>query len=129
MRLKILLPERVFADRASIAKIVFETQGGSFGLLPHRRDCVAAIVPGLFVYQATGADEVTVALDEGVLIKAGDNVLVSVRRAIAGDDVGQLQHRIAAEFLALSDLQQGQRRVSAQLESGFLKRFAAFEDA
>ncbi len=129
MQLKILLPDRVFADEAKIARIVFVTPGGSFGLLPRRADCVAAIVPGLFAYQAEGADEVTVALDEGVLVKAGGNVLVSVRRAIAGSDIEQLEHSIAAQFLTLSDLQQAQRRVSAQLESGFIKRFAAFEDA
>ncbi len=129
MQLKILLPDRVFADEAKITRIVFVTPGGSFGLLPRRADCVAAIVPGLFAYQAEGADEVTVALDEGVLIKAGGNVLISVRRAIAGSDIEQLQHSIAAEFLTLSDLQNAQRRVSAQLESGFIKRFAAFEDA
>ncbi len=129
MQLKILLPDRVFADEAKITRIVFVTPGGSFGLLPRRADCVAAIVPGLFAYQAAGADEVTVALDEGVLIKAGGNVFISVRRAIAGSDIEQLQHSIAAEFLTLSDLQNAQRRVSAQLESGFIKRFAAFEDA
>ncbi|QYE33505.1 MULTISPECIES: F0F1 ATP synthase subunit epsilon [Sphingosinicellaceae] len=129
MQLKILLPDRVFADEARIARIVFMTPGGSFGLLSRRADCVAAIVPGLFVYQAEGVDEVTLALDEGVLVKAGDDVLVSVRRAIAGSDIEQLQHNIAAEFLTLSDLQQAQRRVSAQLESGFIKRFAALENA
>jgi len=129
LQLKILLPDRVFADEAKIAKIVFTTPSGSFGLLPRRADCVATIVPGLFVYQAEGADEITVALDEGVLVKAGDNVLISVRRAITGTDIEQLQHSIAAQFLTLSDLQQAQRRVSAQLESGFIKRFAAFEDA
>lgn len=128
MQLKILLPDRVFADEAKVARIVFTTPGGSFGLLPRRADCVAAIVPGLFAYQAEGADEVTVALDEGVLVKAGGNVLISVRRAIAGSNIEQLQHSIATEFLTLSDLQQAQRRVSAQLESGFIKRFAAFEN-
>lgn len=129
MQLKILLPDRIFADEANIARIVFMTPGGSFGLLPHRADCVAAIVPGLFTYQPEGAEEVTVALDEGVMVKAGDEVLVSVRRAIAGPDIEQLHHSITAEFLTLDSLQQAQRNVSAQIESGFIKRFAAFEDA
>jgi F-type H+-transporting ATPase subunit epsilon len=129
LQLKILLPDRIFADEANVAKIVVMTPGGSFGLLPHRADCVAAIVPGLFVYQPDGADEVTVALDEGVMVKAGDEVLVSVHRAIAGPDIEQLHHRITDEFLTIDDLQRAQRHVSAQIESGFIKRFAAFEDA
>ena len=129
MRLRILLPEQIFVDQADVATIAFETHGGSFGLLPHRRDCVAAIVPGLFFYQPAGKPEITVALDEGVLVKTGDQVLVSVRRAMAGGDIAQLQHRIAADFLTLTNLQQDQRRASAELETGFLKHFAAFEDA
>ncbi len=129
MQLKILLPDRIFADEANIARIVFMTPGGSVGFLPHRADCVAAIVPGLFTYQAVGADEITVALDEGVLVKVGGEVLVSVRRAIAGSDIEQLHKNITAEFLTLDDLQQAQRHVSAQIEGGFIKRFAAFENA
>ena len=43
MNLKVLLPFRVFADRTGVSRIVAETREGSFGLLPHRRDCVAAL--------------------------------------------------------------------------------------
>jgi F-type H+-transporting ATPase subunit epsilon len=45
MHLKILLPYGVFADRPSVSRIVAETGHGSFGLLPHRLDCVAALGP------------------------------------------------------------------------------------
>jgi F-type H+-transporting ATPase subunit epsilon len=129
MHLKILLPYRTFVDKTDVARIVFETQGGSFGLLPHRRDCVAAIAPGLFTYQTAGDHEVIVAVDQGVMVKTGGDVLVSVRRAIAGTDIGQLQQAIEAEFLTLTDMQQSAQKVFAKLESGFLKRFVEFQDA
>src|SRR5450830_584027 len=91
MNLKILLPFMIFADKTGVSRIVAETREGSFGLLPHRLDCVAALVPGILIYQ-TGSDvEVLVAVDEGVLVKTGPDVLVSVRRAIGGTDLGQLQ--------------------------------------
>jgi F-type H+-transporting ATPase subunit epsilon len=49
MSLKVLLPFRVFADKNDVRKIVAETREGSFGLLPHRLDCVAAIAPGILM--------------------------------------------------------------------------------
>jgi F-type H+-transporting ATPase subunit epsilon len=40
-----------------------------------------------------------VAVDEGVLVKTGMDVLVSVRRAIGGTDLGQLHEAVEKEFL------------------------------
>jgi F-type H+-transporting ATPase subunit beta len=51
MNLKVLLPFQVFAEKAGVSRIVAETREGSFGLLPHRLDCVAALVPGILTYQ------------------------------------------------------------------------------
>jgi len=90
MNLKVLLPFQVYAEQTGVTRIVAETREGSFGLLPHRLDCVAALVPGIFAYQTEAGSEVFVAVDEGVLVKTGADVLVSVRRAIGGTDLGQL---------------------------------------
>jgi len=68
-----------------------------------------------------------VAVDEGVLVKAGPDVLVSVRRAIAGADLGQLRDAVEKEFLTLDENEQSVRKVMAKLESGFLRRLAAFQ--
>ena len=43
--------------------------------------------------------EVYVAVDEGVLIKTGQDVLVSVRNAIVGTDLSQLREAVKEEFL------------------------------
>jgi len=51
MNLKILLPYKVFAERSGVSRIVARSSEGSFGLLPHRLDCVAALVPGILVYE------------------------------------------------------------------------------
>jgi F-type H+-transporting ATPase subunit epsilon len=91
MNLKVLLPFRIFAEKTGVTRIVAETQEGSFGLLPHRLDCVAALAPGILIYENEAEGEVYVAVDEGVLIKTGLDVLVSVRNAIAGTDLGQLR--------------------------------------
>ena len=74
MNLKILLPFEVFADKSDVSRIVAEGREGSFGLLPHRLDCVAALAPGIFTYETQADGTVYVAVDEGVLVKAGGDV-------------------------------------------------------
>ncbi len=127
MNLKVLLPFQVFAEKTGVSRIVAETREGSFGLLPQRLDCVAALAPGILIYETESEGEVFVAVDEGVLVKTGQDVLVSVRRAIGGSDLAKLHAAVDREFLTLDEHQQSVRSVMAKLETGFLRRFAAFE--
>jgi len=127
MNLKVLLPFQVFAEKSGVSRIVAETKEGSFGLLPHRLDCVAALVPGILIYETESAGEAFLAVDEGVLVKTGPEVLVSVRRAIVGTDLGQLREAVEKEFLTLDEREQSVRQVTAKLETGFLRRFATLQ--
>jgi len=127
MNLKVLLPFQIFAEKTDVSRIVAETREGSFGLLPHRLDCVAALVPGILIYETESDGEVLVAVDEGVLVKTGLDVLVSVRRALGGTDLGQLRASVEKEFLTLDEREQSVRAVMAKMESGFLRRFASFQ--
>jgi F-type H+-transporting ATPase subunit epsilon len=127
MKLKILLPFEVFAEKDGVSRIVAETHSGSFGLLPHRLDCVAALAPGILTYQTEALGEVYVAVDEGVLVKTGLDVLVSVRRALGGKDLGQLRDSVEKQFITLDDSEKSVRSAMAKLEAGVLRRFATFE--
>jgi len=126
MHLKVLLPFRVFADKTDVTRIVAETRDGSFGLLPRRRDCVAALVPGILTYESEADGEVFVAVDEGVLVKIGDVVRVSVRRASGGADLASLRDAVQRDYLMLDALALAARAASQKLESGFVGRFAKF---
>jgi F-type H+-transporting ATPase subunit epsilon len=127
MHLKVLLPFQIYADKTGVSRIVAETQAGSFGLLPHRLDCVAALTPGILIYETEADGEVFVAVDEGVLVKTGPDVLVSVRRAIGGTDLGQLHTAVEKEFLTMDNREQNVRSVAAKLEIGLLRRFVRFQ--
>ena len=127
MNLKVLLPFQIFAAKTGVSRIVAETLEGSFGLLPHRLDCVAALAPGVLIYESETDGEVFLAVAEGVLVKTGPDVLVSVRRAIGGTDLGQLREAVEKEFLILDEHEQSTRTVMAKLETGFLRRFATFQ--
>ena len=128
MNLKILLPFQIFAEQAGVSSIVAETREGAFGLLPHRLDCVAALAPGILSYETESEGEVFVAVDEGVLVKTGTDVLVSVRRALGGADLGQLRDTVEKEFLSLDEREQSVREVMTKLETGFLRRFMTFQN-
>jgi F-type H+-transporting ATPase subunit epsilon len=129
MQLKILLPSRVFWEMDEVTRIVAETRQGSFGILPHRVDCVAALAAGILSYTTATADDVYVAVDEGVLVKMGAQVVVSVRHAIGGADLGQLRQAVEREFLTLDDREKSIQTAIAHLESGLIRRLVAFHHA
>lgn len=127
LQLKVQLPFQVFAEVTGVTRLAAETASGSFGLLPQRLDCVAALVPGILSYETAADGEVFIVVDEGVLVKTADQVLISVRRALRGNDLDQLRAAVEQEFLSLDAEQQSVRAVMAKLETGFLQRFAAFQ--
>lgn len=127
MRLKILLPFQIFADEEKVSRIVVQTPDGALGLLPNRRDCVTALTAGVLLYEADGRGGIYVAVDEGVLVKSGPEVLVSVARAIAGNDLSELRGAVEREFRAQDEDERSARSVMAKLEAGFLNRIAALQ--
>jgi F-type H+-transporting ATPase subunit epsilon len=127
MHLKILLPFGVFAEKTGVSRIVVEGREGSFGLLPRRLDCVAALAPGILTYETTEEGEVFVGVDEGTLIKTGPDVLVSVRDAIAGPELGRLREAVDRQFRNLDERERHVRSVMMKMESGFIRRLARLQ--
>jgi F-type H+-transporting ATPase subunit epsilon len=131
MNLKVLLPFGIFKNENNVQRIVVETDQGSFGLLPQRLDCVAAIVPGILLYQILSEEghqeqEVYIAVDAGVLVKTGSAVSISVRHATAGIDLNQLHDTVEQEFLQQSNQDKQVHSVYQKMESDFMRRLTAF---
>ncbi|MHA3771456.1 F0F1 ATP synthase subunit epsilon [Verrucomicrobiota bacterium sgz303538] len=122
MRLKILLPFRLFAEHDGVLRIVAETAQGFFGILPHRLDGAAALTPGILVFEDAGGSERFLAVDGGVLVKTGRDVMVSVRHAVAGDDLHRLRETVEREFVKLDERERSVRSVLAKLETSFVRR-------
>jgi len=128
MNLKILLPYKIFANIKEVSSVVIETSAGSYGLLPQRLDCVAALVPGILTYKIKNEKEIYVAVDEGVLVKAGAEVLVSVRNAFGGVDLGELNELIKKDFSNQDEIEREVKTVIAKLERGFVYSFDKFRN-
>jgi F-type H+-transporting ATPase subunit epsilon len=127
MNLRILLPFQIFAEVAGVSRIVVDTSDGEYGLLPHRLDCVAALAPGILTYETDGGGPVYVAVDVGLMVKAGQEVLVSVRHAIGGTDLGQLHEAVKREFLKVGDEEKDVRAAVSRMEGGFIRRIAEYQ--
>jgi len=128
MRLTVLLPTEILVDE-EVAKVVAEAQNGSFCLLPRHIDFVAALVPGLlsFVKTMDRAEEF-LAVDEGLLVKCGPQVLVSTRQAVRGEELGRLRETVEKTFKVLSDQEKRARSALANLEANFIRRFLKLEE-
>lgn len=129
MQLKIIVPSGVFASIANVDRIVVMTQTGSFGLLPHRLDCAAVVPPGLFAYSTSATNEVHLAVDAGMLIKTGADVVLCVRRAIAGADLGRLRQAVQQELKQLGEQEISNLKTLAHLESGLVREFVKLQRA
>lgn len=126
MHLKVLLPFQVFVERTAVTRIVAESRDGSFGLLPRRLDCIAALAPGILIFETPDEGEVFLAVDEGILVKTGPEVFVSVRNAIQGDNLDQLREAVERDFLTLDKREQSLRSVMAKLETGLIRHLVEF---
>lgn len=122
MHLKVLLPTQVLVDEA-VARVVAEAENGAFGLLPRHIDFVAALVPGVLIYETGNGEECYLGVDEGVLVKCAGEVLVSTRNAIPGDDLQTLRQTVRERYLELDEHEKSARSALARLEAGVVRRF------
>ncbi len=122
MNLKILLPAEVLLQE-EVEKVTAEAENGFFTLLPRHIDFVAALVPSIFSYVTPDGQEHILALDEGILVKQGDQVYVSATRAVRGEDLRHLQDTIENELKVLDESEKKARSVMARLEVDTLRRF------
>lgn len=126
MRLRILLPTRILVDE-TVAKVSAEGAHGSFTLLPRHVDFLVALVPGLLSFQRQDGDDRYAAVDGGLLVKHGADVLVPTRRGVVGNDLDRLRHVVEREFLAADERERQARSAIARLEADFIRRLMDLE--
>jgi F-type H+-transporting ATPase subunit epsilon len=122
MRLKILLPAGVLLDEEA-QKVNAEAENGAFCLLPRHIDFVATLVPGILSFVSAQGVEEFLAVDEGVLVKAGPEVLVSSTRAVRGAELGKLKETVQRVFRRIDDQERTARSTMAKLEADLVRGF------
>lgn len=127
MRLRILLPTEVLLDR-TVGKVIAEAADGVFCLLPRHIDFVAALVPGVLQFVDRDGTHGYAAVDEGVLVKCGQDVSVSTLNGAHGDDLARLQALVEARYVELDEHERRTRTALARLEAGTLRGFRELQE-
>ena len=121
MKLKVLTPIKVLIDRP-VTKVIAEAENGHFCLLPNHVDFLTALVPGILSF-TTNEEEVFIAVDEGILVKCGAEVLVSTRNAIVGKNLETLKSKVIEQFQMLDEKEKLTRSALAKFEVSMMRHF------
>lgn len=100
---------------------------GAFGILPNHVDFVTALVPCVLTLRLTDGAEEIFGLDEGLLVKKGQQVDVIALRGVRGSDLGTLQQTVEASFLKMDEEERQARSALSRLEANMVRRFAELQ--
>lgn len=126
MKLKILLPTEIFLE-IEITKITAEGENGHFTLLPRHIDFVSTLMPSILLFETNDHQTKIMAIDEGILVKCGQEVLVSVKNIIEGDSLITLQETVEKQFKILDEQNKKARTACANLEASLIRNFIKFD--
>lgn len=121
MRLFLSVPTEVLLDEA-VVKVVAESPGGHFCLLPRHVDVATVLVPGLLSFVRPDGTEAVVAVDHGVLVKVGDTVRVACERAQPAPDAEAAARAVRERFFVQSEREKRARATLARLEGDVVRR-------
>jgi F-type H+-transporting ATPase subunit epsilon len=128
MRLVVALPNRIQLD-VTVTKVSAEGVHGAFTMLPHHLDYVVVLEPGILSYNAEDGVERYVAIDRGILVKAGEQVRVSTVAAVPGDRLEELERTVSDTFMQLGERERDTRSAQARIESHVMQEMFEFEEA
>lgn len=123
MKVTVVLPSRVAAERDGVEFVSVEGEEGSVGIYPRRLDFVSALVPGVLTLRWNDGGEEYAAVDRGLLVKEGEEVTIAVRRGVMGRDLHALQTMVEEEYRVLDEREKEARSALAALEARFARRF------
>lgn len=125
MRVRVILPSGVLLDRRA-GKVVAEAPNGAFCLLPRHVDFVSALAPGILALTLEDGSEAFLAVDEGTLVKRGEEVHVATGHALEGA-LGELRQALAAQRAGQDDEEYRARLALDRLEASLVHQVLELE--
>ena len=127
MDVKIMLPEEILFEGKAV-KLIAEAIDGSFALLPRHIDFVAPLVAGIVLITGQDYRETVIGIDEGTLVKCGQDVLISTRKGLIGNNLVSLREKVEEAFMTPDEHDLTARSAIARLEAGIIRRFIELEE-
>ena len=122
MRFKVVLPTKILIETTAL-KVIAEAENGMFCLLPRHIDFVATLIPSLLSFVSPQGQEQFLAIDQGILIKHGDEVTVATQNAVPSGDLEMLKKTVEEEFHLIDEREKTARSVLANLEVNTIRHF------
>ena len=117
MRLRITTPLLVVIDEDSVQIVTAEDPSGGFGIQSHHADFLTALSVGVVSWKSSGGRWHYCAVHGGVLtVTGGQEVAVTTREAIPGDDLATLEQAISERFAADAEAERSDRVGSTRLQ-------------
>ena len=124
MHLKVLMPTQVLVDQP-VTVVVAESVNGAFCLLPRHIDLLTALAPGILTFRTADGEEGFLAVDGGILVKCGPEVLISTRNAFWGSQLEDLRQEVEQQFHAIDEQERRARTAIARMEASLARQFTA----
>lgn len=127
MHLRVFGPTHVEVDE-HVRKVTVTATSGSFTMLPRHVDTVAVLLPGLLSFEREDGDEGFVAVDGGIVVKVGADVLVSSPCVVPGTALEEMRHVVTERILARAEHEQNARLALARLEVDVVQHMVDLEE-
>ena len=126
MTVTLRLPTQTLFE-AQATRLTAVAANGAFGIWPNHIDFVTALVPSVLTLHRPDGTEEIFGIDEGLLVKKGHLVSVSVRRGVHGDDLVGLQDLVETRFVQMDEDERQARSALSRLEADLVRRFAELQ--
>ena len=125
MKIKLVLPYQTLLDQP-VDKITAPGTEGIFQILPKHVDVVWSLQPGILTLTSNNQDEYF-AIQQGTLVKEGDDVYVSTFQAVKGESLEKLHETLAESYEKQDEREKKANEVLIKLETDTIRRFMEIE--
>jgi F-type H+-transporting ATPase subunit epsilon len=117
VRLRITTPLTVVVDADDVRIVSAEDASGGFGIQPHHADFLTSLAVGVVSWKDSAGARRYCAVHGGLLtVTGGQEVAITTREAILGDDLGTLDQAILDRFGADAAVERAGRIDSTKLQ-------------
>ena len=127
MLLTVLTPLGVVLKTKAL-KVTMETLNGYYTLLPKHVDFISALGPNIVQYYDENSNEKYVACHNGIVVKKGSSVTISVQDAILGDKLDELEVSLAKAYKQNEEKRKELNTAMARLELGIVRGFGRLRE-
>lgn len=126
MRLRIVTPLAIVVDAADVRAIRAEDESGSFGILPGHADFLTALALGVVAWRGADGIRHYCAVRRGILsVTGGQEVAVTTREAVTGDDLATLDATVTARFRADDETERVEHVEATRLHLNAIRQIMA----